>query len=159
SATNGSNQSGPLNASEQRNKTGAGGVGKGLTVGGNVSKSVQGNTTPAGSGGGGGGLFGFSMTEDVINPTWNSTQTLLADGTTWVLNESLETTVGTPVPEDDDDDGIVFVPTNDPWKGLYHDYYVPYIFPLATVLALLGMIIECGIMPWRALRNPTFSQT
>src|SRR5699024_7200367 len=107
----------------------------------------------------GDGLFGFSMEDDVIKPTLKSAQSLLANGFTWLLSQSLGTTVGTPVPQDNNDDGIVFVPTNEPWKGLYHDYYIPYIFPLATVLALLGMIVECGIMPWRALRNPTYSQT
>ncbi|WP_049998851.1 hypothetical protein [Halococcus sediminicola] len=154
-----SNQTTPLDASNQRNQTGAiGGASGGLT-GGNVSASIQGNGSSTTSGSSGGGLFGFSMKKDVIRPTMNSTRTMLANGTVWMLNQSLETTVGTPVPQDDNDDGIVFVPTNDPWQGLYNDFFIPYIFPLATVLALLGMIIECGIMPWEALRNPTYSQT
>ena len=156
----GLNQPTPLNASNQRNQTGATGGPSGGLTGGNVSASIQGNSSSTTSGSSdSGGLFGFSMNKDVIRPTMNSTRTMLANGTTWMLNQSLETTVGTPVPQDSDDDGIVFVPTNEPWQGLYNNFFIPYIFPLATVLALLGMVVECGIMPWKALRNPTYSQT
>lgn len=157
-ATGPSNQSTPLDASNQRNQSSSGSVRRGLT-GGNVSESINRNASQSGSGGSGGGLFGFNMTQDVIHPTANTTRTMLANGTVWVLNQSLEVTVGTPVPEDDDDSGIVFVPTNDPWAGLYNNYFIPYIAPLTAILALLGMIAECGIMPWRALKNPTYSQT
>lgn len=108
---------------------------------------------------GGGGLIDFSMRADVIAPTMNTTRTMLANSTVWVLNQSLETTTGTPVPEDDDDSAIVFVPTNDPWAGLYHNFFIPFVAPLTAVLALLGMIAQCGMMPWKALKNPTYSQT
>lgn len=159
SNSSGSDQSKPLDASDLRNNTPAMGLGMstGLTNG-NVTKSINNNGSISANSGGG-PLFDFSMQKDVIKPTMNSTKTMLADGFTWMLNKSLETTIGTPVPKDNNDDGIVMVPTNEPWKSLYHNYFVPYIFPLATVLALLGMIIECGIMPWRALRNPTYSQS
>jgi hypothetical protein len=162
-ATGAANQSTPLDASNLRNRTGPSGISDRGVSGGarNVSESINRNASQSGSGGsgGGGGLFGFNMTEDVIHPTANTTRTMLANGTVWVLNQSLEVTVGTPVPEDDDDSGIVFVPTNDPWAGLYNNYFIPYIAPLTAILALLGMIAECGIMPWRALKNPTYSQT
>lgn len=153
----GANQSTPLDAEKQREKLESGEAGKGVS-GGNTSESISRNASTD-TGSNDGGLFGFSMKKDVIDPTANTTRTMLANGTTWVLNQSLETTVGTPVPEDDDDSGIVFVPTNEPWSGLYSNYFVPYIAPLTAVLALLGMIAECGIMPWRALKNPTYSQT
>lgn len=159
--TESSGQTTPLNASNLSNRTGstAGSAARGL---GNVSQSVNNATNiseSGGSGGDGGGLFGFSMSEDVIQPTMNETKQMMGNATHWILEQSLEVTVGTPVPEDNDNDGIVFVPTNDPWAGLYHNLFIPYVFPLAAVLALLGMVIECGLMPWRALRNPTYSQT
>ncbi|WP_160135705.1 hypothetical protein [Halococcus salsus] len=148
----------PLDAEVQRKQTSPSGTLNGNGIRGSVNESIQGNSSSGGDGGGG-GLFGFNIEEDVINPAMNSTKQKMADGFTWMLNQSMETTIGTPVPEDDNDDGIVMVPTNEPWDGLYHNYFVPYIFPLAVVLALLGMILECGIMPWRALRSPTYSQT
>lgn len=114
---------------------------------------------PDDGGKGGDGLFGFSMEEDVIGPTLNTTKEGLKEGMMYALNHSLEVTVGTPVPKDDDNNGIVFIPTNDGWSNMYHQYFIPYIFPLAIVLALASMIAKCGLMPWRALRNPTYSQS
>lgn len=107
---------------------------------------------------GGGGWFDFSVQEDVIQPTMESFKKMLGDAVHWVLKKALEVVVGSPVPTDADG-GIVFIPTNDPWAGLYHNFFIPYVVPLALVIALLGMIIECGMMPWRALRNPTYSQS
>ena len=157
--TNLGDQSTPLDAPNQRNQTSPGNVRRGLT-GGNVSESINRNASQSGSGGsGGGGLFGFNMTQDVIHPTLNTTKQGLKGGMMFALNHSMEVTVGTPVPEDEDNNGIVFIPTNDGWSNMYHQYFIPYIFPLALVLALASMIAKCGMMPWRALRNPTYSQS
>lgn len=151
----GANQSTPLDAEEQRKKIDSGSVGKGLSGGGNTSASVNGTDTSEDDG----GLFGFSMEKDVIDPTLNTTKQGLQDGMMYALNNSMEVTVGTPVPEDDDDNGIVFIPTNDGWSNMYQEYFLPYIFPLAIIFALISMIAKCGIMPWRALRNPTYDQS
>lgn len=151
----GANQTTPLDAEEQRKKIESGEVGKGLSGGGNTSASINGTDTEDDDG----GLFGFSMEKDVIDPTLNTTKQGLQDGMMYALNNSMEVTVGTPVPEDDDDNGIVFIPTNDGWSNMYHDYFLPYIFPLAIIFAVISMIAKCGIMPWRALRNPTYDQS
>lgn len=137
----------------ENGSNGSNGSGGGGGLAGGAQDAVGGVTSTVG------GIADFSMGEDVIRPSMNETRKMLANSTVWVLNQSLEVTVGTPVPQDNNDDGIVFVPTNDPWAGLYHQYFIPFIFPLAAVLSLLGMILECGIMPWRALRNPTYSQS
>lgn len=162
-ATNGTttDQTTPLDAEEQREQIepGAGGPNAGLT-GGNVSQSIDRNTTgDTYDSGGGGPLVDFSMQEDVIDPTLNSTKEGLRNGMMWTLNNSMEVTIGTPVPEDDDDNGIVFIPTNDGWSNMYNEYFLLYIFPLSVILALISMIAKCGIMPWRALRNPTYDQS
>jgi hypothetical protein len=159
--TDPSNQSTPLDASDLRNRTGPSGLSdRGVTGGApNVSAAVSGNYTQSEGGGGGDGLFGFNMTEDVIQPTLNTTKQGLQEGMLYALNHSMEVTIGTPVPQDNDDNGIVFVPTNDGWKNMYHQYFIPYIFPLAIVFALISMIAKCGTMPWRALRNPTYDQS
>lgn len=101
---------------------------------------------------------GFSVREDIITPALDTIKDMLGDAVHWILEKALTVLTGTPVPEDKNG-GIVFIPTNQPWKSLYHNFFVPYVFPLAAVVALLGMIMECGIAPWRALRNPTYSQT
>jgi hypothetical protein len=131
----------------------------GLVGSGRPNRGDNGPSGRSNGGDGGGGLFGFSMRSDVIQPTLNATKKGLKKGMMWTLNRSMEVTVGTPVPEDEDNNGIVFIPTNDGWLNMYHQYFIPYIFPLALVLALASMIAKCGLMPWRALRNPSYSQS
>jgi uncharacterized membrane protein len=120
--------------------------------------TAAGKTNSPGKRNSGGGLLDFSVKKDVIRPTMKSLKTMLGNAVHWILKKALEVVVGTPVPEDGDG-GIVFIPTNNPWASLYHDFFIPYVFPLAAVIALLGMLIECGLMPWRALRNPTYDQS
>ena len=171
-ASNGSNSSAEVNSSGGSNLTAlrpeptSGAGGPSAAAGAANATNV---TNASGGNGGGSGVIGgvtgaaegawnsatpdVPTTEEIANDTatWAKNKTL--NGTQFMLNKSMNFTVGTTHPVNSGPNGIFGTPTNEPYKSLYDTVYGPFSFQYSVLILVILLFAMIMVLPYAGLAS------